>query len=166
MMCFNRNAHPLSTRLAAAALALSAFAAAPSAALAAEVTVSVTKVSAIDKADEFSKGDFYARVTIDGETQSTQPIKQQNVDKPDWKISKKVKGGDVKVTLEILDKDVAQDDLIDINRVDNKRSLDFTVSTKSCRISGFSSSYKCGATITRAGKEKKAAEVSFKVNVK
>lgn len=166
MMSFNRNGHPLRTGFAAAALALSALAAAPSAALATEVTVTVTKVRAIDKADEFSKGDFFARVTIDGEAQSTEPIKQQNVDKPDWKLSKKVKDGDVKVTLEILDKDVAQDDPIDINRVDNKRSLDFTVNTKSCRISGFSSGYKCGATITRTGKEKKAAEVSFKVNVK
>lgn len=154
--------------IAAGALALGSIAVATTIAYAAprEVTITVISLKAIDKADQFSKGDFYARATIDGEAQSTQPIKQSDTDKPGWKLSKKVKGGDVKVTLEVFDKDVAADDPIDINRVDNKRSLDFTVNTKSCRISGFSSGYSCGAVISRAGAEKKAAEIKFKVNVK
>ncbi len=131
-----------------------------------EVTVTVLSVRAIDKVDEFSKGDFYARVTIDGETMKTNPIRQANIDKPDWKLSKKVKPGVINVKLEILDKDIAKDDPIDINRVDSKRDLDFSVSTKTCRVSGFASSYKCGSSITRQGGEKKAAEVTFKVDVK
>lgn len=155
-------------RLAAGVLALSSLAAAATVAYAAtrEVTITVLSLKAIDSADQFSKGDFYARATIDGDKQSTQPIKQSNIDKPGWKLSKKVKGGEVNVTLEILDKDVAADDPIDINRVDNKRSLDFTVNTKSCRISGFASGYSCGDVIVRTGGEKKAAEIKFRVDVK
>lgn len=171
----NPNPRPNSTRagsrqacLMTLAALFGALAITTPAALAApqELTVTITGVKAIDKADEFSKGDFYARVTIDGQTQSTQPIKQQDVDKPNWKITQKVEPGIRKVKLEILDKDVSQDDPIDINRMDNKRSLEFEVNTRTCRILGFSSGYKCGATITRAGKEKKAAEISFKISVK
>jgi hypothetical protein len=40
------------------------------------------------------------------------------------------------------------------------------VNTRNCRIDGFSSRFKCGQKITRAGKEKKAAEVTFIVMVK
>lgn len=131
-----------------------------------EVTLTVLSVRALDKVDEFSKGDLYARVTIDGETFKTDPVKQSNIDKPNWKVKKKVKPGEIKVKLEILDKDLTQDDAIDINRVDNKRDLDFTVDTKSCKIGGFASTYKCGATIARQGGEKKKAEIKFKVDVK
>jgi hypothetical protein len=154
--------------LAALAILLGGLAMTASAAQAApqELTIAITGIKAIDKADEFSKGDFYARVTIDGQVHATQPIKQQDVDKPDWKIIQKVEPGVHKVKLEILDKDISQDDPIDINRFDNKRSIEFEVNSKTCRVLGFSSGYKCGATITRAGKEKKAAEVSFKVSVK
>lgn len=131
-----------------------------------EITITIKSVKAIDKADVFSKGDFYARVTIDGDIQNTDVISQATNIKPNWKISKKVASGERKVKVEILDKDAALDDPIDINKVDNKRDLDFKVSTGSCRIEGFSSTYKCGSSITRAGKEKKAAEVTFTVNVK
>ena len=72
----------------------------------------------------------------------------------------------VNVKLSVFDKDVSVDDPIDINRIDNKRDIDFTVNTKTCKVEGFSSTYKCGAKITRAGKEKKAAEVTFIVMVK
>jgi hypothetical protein len=40
------------------------------------------------------------------------------------------------------------------------------VNTKTCRVLGFSSVYRCTSTISRAGKEKKAAEISFVVTVK
>lgn len=146
------------------ALALGAVTA--DAATAAEVTVNIARVKAIDPPDAFSKGDFYARVTIDGETQKTEHVKQSVDIKPNWKISKKVKPGVIKVKVEILDKDVSQDDPIDINRVDNKRDLDFTIDTRSCRIEGFSEPYKCGQSITRVGKEKKAAGITMSVGVK
>ncbi len=131
-----------------------------------EVTVTINKIKALDQADVYSKGDFYARVTIDGTTQSTQPVKQDAEITPNWKISKKVKPGTIKVKVEILDKDVSQDDPIDINKVANKRDLDFTINTKSCKVEGFSSAYKCGKTIKRAGAEDKKAELSFVVTVK
>lgn len=131
-----------------------------------ELTIKISNVRLLDKVDELSKGDLYARVVINGESQKTLVVKGENVIKPDWKITKKVPSGVQKVKIELDDKDVTQDDMIDINRVDKKRDLDFTVSTKSCRIEGFSSTYKCGSSITRAGGEAKKAEITFSVSVK
>jgi hypothetical protein len=132
-----------------------------------ELTVTITKFHALDRADDLSQGDFFARVTIDGEAQSTGQISDQaEVSPKDWKISKSVSPGVHKVKLELMDKDVSVDDPIDVNRVDKKRDIDFAVDTKSCRVEGFSESYKCGATITRAGGEKKKASISFTVSVK
>ena len=130
-----------------------------------ELTVKVSKVKALDRLDEFSKGDLYVRVTIDGEVQSSPVVRVESVNKLDWKLSKKVSRGEHKVKVELLDKDLTQDDAIDINRVDKKRDLDFTV-TSGCRIEGFSSAYKCGSSITRTGAEKKKAEITFSVSVK
>ena len=48
-----------------------------------EITITVTHVKAIDKIDQFSKGDFYARATIGKDTQSTAVVKQQTETKPD-----------------------------------------------------------------------------------
>jgi hypothetical protein len=135
------------------------------AAMADEITVTVISVKAYDKVDELSGGDFFAKVTIDGEAQSTPVVKDKKF-KPDWKISKHVSSGEHKVKLELIDKDLAEDDPIDINKLDNKRDLEFTVDTRTCKIEGFSSTQRCGTTITRVGKEKKRAEIAFKVNVK
>lgn len=131
-----------------------------------EVTLTIKQVRAVDRADEFSDGDYYARVTIDGETFKTDPIKQEGTIEPNWVFTKKVNPGTVAIKLEILDKDVSVDDVIDINRVDNKRDLDFTVNTRNCRVNGFAQAYKCGSSITRAGKEKKSAEFTAVVDVK
>lgn len=132
------------------------------------VTVVITRVKGLDRFDVGGgKPDFFARVTIAGETFKTDPVKQQMDIKPDWKISKKVKSGKHDVKIEIFDKDVGSpSDKVDINRVDNKRDLDFTVDTNSCNISGFSGGYSCGDTITRAGREKKNAEIQFRVRAK
>ena len=131
-----------------------------------ELTIKVSKIKLLDKVDELSKGDLFARVTIDGEVQSSPVVKGSNEIKPGWKLSKKVTSGDHNVKLELVDKDVTQDDTIDINRVDKKRDLDFTVNTRSCRVSGFASTYSCGSTIARTGAEPKKAEISFSVSVK
>lgn len=131
-----------------------------------EITINIKKVKALDKADAFSKGDFFARVTINGEVQTTQHMRQSAEITPNWKLAAKVPPGEVKVKVEILDKDVSANDPIDINRVDAKRDLDFRVDTKKCRVLDFSSPYKCGQTIMRGGKEKKSAEISFTVGVK
>lgn len=131
-----------------------------------EVIIKVTNVRALDRADEMSDGDFFARVTINGEKIESPVVKQEGNIKPDWILAKKVKAGVVKVDFQIIDKDLADDDPVDVNRVDNKRNLEFTVNTRNCRIDGFSSRFKCGQKITRAGKEKKAAEVTFIVMVK
>jgi C2 domain len=168
------NLKPMTARVSAMAaallavpLAVAAFAPQSQAASAnQELTIKITNVRLLDKVDELSKGDLYARVVIDGEVQKTLVVKGENVIKPDWKISKKVSRGEHKVKIELDDKDVTQDDMIDINRVDKKRDLDFTVNTKSCRVNGFSSTYKCGSSITRAGTEDKKAEITFTVTVK
>ena len=153
--------------IAAALVAVTAFAPLSQAETAnQELTIKVSRVKLLDKVDELSKGDLYARVTIDGEVQSSSVVKGENVIKPDWKLTKKVTRGDHKVKVELVDKDVTQDDTIDINRVDKKRDLDFTVNTKSCRIEGFSTTYKCGSSITRVGAEAKKAEITFTVSVK
>lgn len=131
-----------------------------------EITVTVTRFKALDRADELSAGDFFARVTIDGASQQTAVISDKAEVQPNWKLSKEVKPGVHKIKLALIDKDVSVDDPIDINRLPNKRDIDFTVDTRSCKIDGFAQSYKCGATITRAGTERKKAEISFKIDVK
>lgn len=131
-----------------------------------EVIVKITRVRALDQADAFSKGDFYAKVNIGGESISTPTVKQEASITPNWIVSKKVKPGVVKMNISVFDKDVSVDDPIDINRVDNKRDIDFTVNTKTGKIEGFSSTYRTGQKITRAGKEKKDAEITFIVTVK
>ncbi len=114
-----------------------------------------------------SDGDFFARATINGVASAIEkPTSTKGTFKPNWKLSQKVADGVIKVKLELIDKDVTADDPIDINKVANKRDLDFTVDTKSCKIEGFSQTYKCGAVITRAGTETKKAEISFTVAVK
>ncbi len=131
-----------------------------------ELTIKVSRIKLLDKVDELSKGDLFARVTIDGDAQSTAVVRGASEIKTDWKITKKVTSGDHKVKVELVDKDVTQDDNIDINRVDKKRDLDFTVNTRSCRIEGFSSTYRCGSSISRTGAEPKKAEITFTVSVK
>ena len=68
--------------------------------------------------------------------------------------------------LEIFDKDIGKgDDKIDINRIGEKRDLDFTVNTRRCRIEGFSERYRCGDPIRREGSESKKAAIEFYVDV-
>jgi hypothetical protein len=131
-----------------------------------EIVVTISHVKALDKFDEFSNGDMYGRVTIDGKVQKTPVIKGDKEVKPNWTISQAVSPGKHDVKVEILDKDVTVDDPIDINRVDKKRDLDFTVNTKTCKIEGFSSTYSCGKSISREGAEPKKADITFKVSVK
>ncbi len=128
------------------------------------ITVKILSVEALDKVDELSGADFYARVTIAGETQKTSIVKGEDI-KPGWSISKTVRPGRHDVKLELIDKDVAQDDPVDINRIDAKRDLDFNVNTRNCRIEGFAVPYRCGRTISRAGGEKKKADIAFEVTV-
>lgn len=147
-----------------ALVAGTAFAASDRAA-AAEITITVTSVKGLDKVDELSGGDYFARMTIDGDAQNSPVVKDVEF-KPDWKLTKSVSAGKHDVKLELIDKDVAEDDPVDINRLPNKRSLEFSVDTKSCKIEGFSSTYRCGKAITRVGGENKKAAITFKVTVK
>ena len=57
--------------------------------------------------------------------------------------------------LQVFDKDLMQDDPIDINRIDPKRNLDFVVNTRTCRIEGMAQAYRCGQPVVRAGGERK-----------
>lgn len=133
-----------------------------------EVTVTVKRVKALDKIDVGGGApDLFARVTIAGEALKSPVAKQQTEVKPDWKLTKSVPRGKTAIKLEILDKDVLNpSDAIDINRVDKKRDLDFTVNTDKCRIEGLSGSNSCGSKISRAGRENKKAEIDFTVTVK
>jgi len=133
-----------------------------------EITITINHVKALDFNDWGLAGqaDYYTKVTIAGETFTTTRIRGANEIRPNWKISKKVKPGKHDVKVQIFDKDVLKpDEYIDINRVDNKRDLDFTVDTRSCRVGGFSSGYKCGQLITREGQQRKKAQLEFTVSV-
>jgi len=155
--------------IAAAALAVAASLASATAARAdSEIVVVITKVTALDAADVWLAGpdDFYARVTIDGEVFTTKIKRQQNHAEPNWKITKVVRGRAHNVKLEIFDKDIGKgDDKIDINRVGEKRDLDFVVDTRRCRIGGFSERFRCGDPIRREGFEQKRAAIEFYVDV-
>ena len=131
-----------------------------------EITITITKVKAIDQIDAFSKGDFYARASIGKDVQTTPVAKQQAEIQPNWKLSYKVPPGKHTLKLEILDKDLTADDPIDVNPLDKNRVLEATIDTRRCRISGYGKSYRCGAKVTTTGREKKAAEVTFIVDVK
>lgn len=133
-----------------------------------EITITVTRVKALDRIDVGGGNpDFFARASIAGEALKSPVSKQQSEIKPDWKLTKMVPRGKTDIKLELMDKDVLNpDDLIDINRVDKKRFLEFSVDTRSCRVSGFSGGYSCGDKISRAGNENKKAEIDFVVRVK
>ena len=92
-------------------------------------------------------------------------VTQKDAINPNWRFSAIVPNGRTDVKIEIFDKDIAQDDPIDINRVDPKRDLDFVVNTRRCRLEGFSEAYRCGDDVTRAGGERKSAEMTFMVTV-
>jgi hypothetical protein len=132
--------------------------------------LNVREVKALDSFDEMSLGDIFARVTIAGTTQSTPILKQKaaigQVLKPDWKIVQNVEPGVHSVKVELVDKDLSQDDVVDINRLPNRRVLEFTIDTRRCRVEGFASGYSCKSLISRAGKEAKAAEITFTVDAR
>lgn len=131
-----------------------------------EIVITIMRVKALSKLDNFSKADFRARVSIDGDTITTKKVRQQDEIRPNWVLVKRVAAGRHEVKLAILDQDATKAESIDINRIGGKRDLDFTVDTSSCRIDGFVAPYKCGRTITRSGQDKKAALIEFKVEVK
>ncbi len=155
---------------AAALLGLSAVGITPAMAQNSQVTVIVHAIKLIDRVDAFSQADLFVRATIAGETKATAPMKQTGrpgeTIRTELTLSHAVKPGTHAVRLELLDKDLRSDDLIDINRIADRRVLEFTVDTRSCRIGGFASTYRCKQRITRAGSEKKAAQITFSVEVR
>lgn len=161
-----RNSRAVAVVLAASAPALVSMTVGAAAQQSHEITVTVKRFQALDKADELSNGDFFARVTIDGKSETTPVISDKAEVTPDWKITQPVSPGVRHIKVELIDKDVSVDDPIDINRLPNKRDLDFSVNTNTGRVDGFAESYKVGQTITRAGSERKKASISFQVDVK
>lgn len=156
-----------SSATVAAVLAVAALGAGSAAAE--EIIVTVEHVRALDKIDlgPGGKADFFAVVTIDGKSVKSPVVKRAEDIRPNWVLSLPVGRGTYDVKLELYDQDVlSKPDPIDINRVAAKRDLDFRVNTRNCSISGFSQGYSCRRTITRAGDEKKQAEISFKVDVR
>lgn len=159
------SAFAVCTALGAFASAM-ALAPADAAAQSHEITITVTRFQALDKADELSSGDFFARMRVEGKAAFSPVLTGQDEFTPNWKLTLPISAGKQNVNLALIDKDVSVDDPIDINRLPNKRDLDFTVDTRTGRIEGFAESYKLGQTITRAGDENKKASISFKVDVK
>lgn len=149
----------------AIALAGASMAFATTGATAAEIVITVTKFHAHDRADDLSSGDFFARMKINGKAAFSSIITGDKEFQPNWKLTLPATAGVNEVNLALIDKDVSVDDPIDINRLDKKRDLDFTVNTKTCRIEGFAETYKCGQSITRAGGELKKASITFTVEV-
>jgi hypothetical protein len=132
-----------------------------------EVVITITSVKAIDKEDIFGRADFYAKITLAGDTITTPFVRQTDSIRPNWMLSKRVPRGTHGIKIELLDKDpLKPDDKVDINRVANKRDLDFEIDTRRCRVLGFADAYRCGSNIVRAGKERKKAEIEFNVVVK
>lgn len=135
-----------------------------------QIVVTIHEVRALDNFDALSRGDIFARATIAGEINSTpvfkQAIKQGETIRPAWTLSRTVKPGVHAIKLELFDKDVTKDEVIDINRLPNKRIQEFTINTRNCRISGFAGAPRCGMRITRAGTERKSADIIFSVDVK
>jgi len=136
-----------------------------------EITVTVESLQSLDRIDPGGgQADFFAQVTIDGTVYRSPRIRRADVVRPNWTFSKHVRPGTYDVKLEIFDKDVfSKDDLIDINRLDAKRDLDFRVRTRPCAVLDFAEPYACrgrGVTITRAGREQKSAEIRFTVDTR
>jgi hypothetical protein len=132
-----------------------------------DVVITVRTVKALDKLDAYSKADFFAQVTIAGGAPVASPVvKQAQQIAPNWVLSKRVPQGVHNVRIEIFDKDLTKNEAIDINRLPNKRPLDFTVNTRNCAIGGFAQGYRCGDVIVRAGAEPKSAEIAFSVEVR
>ena len=155
----------------AGACAATLIAASAQAAKADEIIVTIESIQSLDRIDPGGgQADFFAQVTIDGQVFRTPVVRKADVVRPNWVISKRVRPGTHRVKVEILDKDVlSKDDAIDINRLDGKRDLDFRVRTRPCVVLDFAEPYRCsgrGVTITRAGREKKSAEVRFNVNTR
>ncbi len=150
------------TSLAAAGLLATAM---PVMAQAADVTVRVTHVKALDVIDNASPADFVAIISVGGEKPcTTSVVKDKNEIRPnDWVCTFKVPAGIHDVKVRLADKDVALNDPVDINRLPSKRDLDFKINTRNCVISGFAQTYTCGARITRSGDEKKKAQITFVV---
>jgi hypothetical protein len=153
----------------AGALVLPLAVAAAAPAVAEEIIVTVERVRALDKVDLPTAGqaDFYAQITIDGKVFKSKFIRRADDIRPNWVMSAPVGRGSYPVKLEILDHNVlAKDTLVDINRLPNKRDLDFEVDTRNCTVNGFAQQYRCRTVITRGGDEKRKAEIQFSVDVK
>ena len=138
-------------------------------AVADEIVVRIEELHSGGRIDPLNgRADFYAQVTIDGTVYRSPRIRRADDIRPNWVFSKSVRPGTYNVKIEVFDKDVfSKDDLIDINRLDGKRDLDFRVRTRPCLVLDFAEPYACrgrGVTITRAGRETKSAEIRFTVD--
>ena len=136
---------------------------------AARLVVRDDHVVALDKIDLPTAGraDFYAQVTVGRRTVKSKFVRNADDVRPNWVMVVPVRREKVSVKLEILDRNVLRKATqVDINRLPNKRDLDFEVDTRRCVITGFAETYKCGATIRRAGDERRRAEITFTVDVR
>ncbi|MEZ5855548.1 MAG: hypothetical protein R3D67_12710 [Hyphomicrobiaceae bacterium] len=153
--------------LFATAASLAIVGAAPAAAD--QITVVIERVTALDRIDPLGQADFLARVTIAGEVfQTKRERRHDDLVPTNWVFTKDVAPGTHSVKIEIYDKDIlTRDDQVDINRVDPKRDLDFSVNTRRrpCRLPDFAGSPRCGLTIVREGGERRRARLSFRVEV-
>jgi hypothetical protein len=135
-----------------------------------DLVITIERVRALDRIDLSGQPDFFAQVTIDGKVTKTEVAPKSANIRPNWVIRAPITKDVTDVKIEIFDKDlVSKDDAVDINRLPKKRDLDFSVRRNPCRVIGFAQIYDCsgrGARITRAGDERRKAEITFKVDIR
>lgn len=157
---------PLLRVVAGSACAITATAMLPAAVQAAEIIITITDLRTVGRADVFTRPDFFAQVSVAGEGFTTPTARNQGNIAPNWVIRKTVPRGTHSVKIALFDKDLTKSEAIDINTVDGKRDLDFRINTRNCRVLDLTGvAQGCRATVTRAGRELKSAEMRFNVEI-
>ncbi len=160
--------------LAILGVLLPAISAPPSAAqsVEAEVTLTIERVRQLECVDDSlfgctSQADFYAKMSIDGQQQTTGVFNNDNVITPNWVQRRTITGTRADLKIEMWDDDGflnGADDQVDIDP-GNGRRLDLRVNLNSCSVSGDVSG-PCGVTIRSSGAQSDRAEVRFRVDVR
>ncbi len=142
----------------------------PAAAQPAVVRVTVTQVTALDCLDpaglSCAGADFYAKLSVDGETVQTPHIDDATSISPNWTLERSVARNPVPVQIEIWESDSwfrDGDDPVDLKSAPG-RSLNLSVDTQAGRISG-NLTGKTNTLLTSAGTQSGRARITFRIDV-
>lgn len=130
---------------------LKLFAAAP------QVNLAINQIQAIDNPDSGwfgDEADYYARITIDGVTQQTGVISNDNNIFPGWNVSQTVNNRYVSISIEVWDSDGGifdgSNDHVDVDAFTGARNINLTYDLFTNSISGDISGYG-GSMLFAAG---------------